>query len=386
MKRKLVILGLILTLLALPLAACAKPAPAPVPAPAPAPAPAPSPAPTPAPAPPPAKPTEAVTWTFNWEGAYGRANCLVWPFRPDGRFEQLVTRHTDGLLKLDIKEKLYGLMDSVFAIGDGRIQMGTQSIPAATGTYPLFDYGGIPGFIKNVPQSGYEWADAWLDPRMMEIWDRYSRPDGFKIIGAAISMSNNAQWGNRAIRTLPDFEGLKTRTSGRTQTSTLLALGASPITLSMAEIEDALLRGTVDAITTGKSYGCERGLIDLSKYCSIWPTTPVFPQFIAVNADAFDKLDPFLQEGLLKAGADMTYEMTTVVEQMEITYTLWIQSSDCELVLPEKGEEAKAMALMGPVVEEWIEFSGPLAKDVLRVAADHATGPAVDMVKSIIAK
>src|SRR5207249_11756397 len=63
---------------------------------------------------------QTTTLSFNWEGAYGRANILVWPFRPGGRFEQLVAQHTNGTVKLDIKEKLFGLMDSAYAIGDGR--------------------------------------------------------------------------------------------------------------------------------------------------------------------------------------------------------------------------------------------------------------------------
>ncbi len=60
-----------------------------------------------------------TTITFNWEAAYGRQNILVWPFRPGRRFEQLVTQHTGGTVKLDIKEKLFGIMDSAYAIGDG---------------------------------------------------------------------------------------------------------------------------------------------------------------------------------------------------------------------------------------------------------------------------
>jgi hypothetical protein len=147
------------------------------------------------------KPTKPVTLSFNWEGAYGRANCLVWPFRPGGSFEQLVTKHTEGLVKLDIKEKLYGIMESAFAIGDGRIQAGTQSIPAATGTYPLLDFGGIPGFFADPPQGAYQWAEAFVDPKMMAVWDKYSKPAGFKILGASISLANNTLYGNNAIKT-----------------------------------------------------------------------------------------------------------------------------------------------------------------------------------------
>jgi TRAP-type C4-dicarboxylate transport system substrate-binding protein len=326
------------------------------------------------------KPTKPVTLTFNWEGAYGRANCLVWPFRPGGSFEQLVTKHTGGLVKLDIKEKLYGIMESVFAIGDGRIQMGTQSIPAATGTYPLLDFGGIPGFFSDPPHGAYQWAEAFVDPKMMAVWDKYSKPAGFKIIGAAISLANNTLYGNKAIKTLADFKGVKARTSGRTQTSALKALGGSPITLSMAEVEDALYRGTVDAITTSKSFGAERGLLDLCKFASVWPVTPVFSQFIAVNAKVWDKLDPFLQEGLMKAGAQLTREMAPVVEQMEVSYTLWIRGSKCQLILPEQPEVKKAMELMRPVVKEWLDTAGPHGKEVLRSAGAYANGPSATFI------
>lgn len=383
--RILVMAGLILTLVALPfMAACAKPAPAPAPTPAPAPAPAPTP--TPAPAPPPAQPTEPVTLRYNWETTYGRGGSFSWPYRPGGRFEWLLTRYSDGLLKLDYKEKLFGLFESVFAVGDGRIDMGTQSIPPVSGTYPLLDYGSIPGFIADVPDSGYEWAESFLDPRMMEIWDKYTRPDGFKIIGGSISDSSNIQWSNIAFRTVEDFKGVKVRTSGKTQTSALAALGASPVTLSMAEVEEALVRGTVDSVTTGKAYGSRKGLLKIVKYASVWPITPVFSGIFAVNVKVWDNLDPFFQEALLKAAAQMTREAAAAVEQAHIDYTLWIQASECELVIPEKGEVEKGMALMGPVVEEWIGFSGPLAKDVLRVASDYATGPIAELAKSIIAK
>jgi TRAP-type C4-dicarboxylate transport system substrate-binding protein len=326
------------------------------------------------------KPTKPVTLTFNWEGAYGRANCLVWPFRPGGSFEQLVTKHTDGLVKLDIKEKLYGIMESAFAIGDGRIQAGTQSIPAATGTYPLLDFGGIPGFFADPPQGAYQWAEAFVDPKMMAVWDKYSKPAGFKILGAAISLANNTLYGNKAIKTLADFKGVKARTSGRTQTSALKALGGSPITLSMAEVEDALYRGTVDAITTSKNFGAERGLLDLCKFASVWPVTPVFSQFIAVNTKVWDKLDPFLQEGLVKAGAQLTREMAPVVEQMEVSYTLWIRGSKCQLILPEQPEVKKAMELMRPVVKEWLDTAGPYGKEVLRVAGAYANGPSAGFI------
>jgi TRAP-type C4-dicarboxylate transport system substrate-binding protein len=329
------------------------------------------------------KPAATTTLSFNWEAAYGRANILVWPFRPGGRYEQLVTEHTNGTVKLDNKEKLFGIMDSAYAIGDGRVMMGTQSVPAATGTYPLLDFGGIPGFISDMPNGATEWANAFLDPKMMAVWDDYSKPAGFKVLGAAISLANNALWGGKPIKTLADFKGVKTRTSGRTQTSALRLLGGSPITLSMAEIEEALSRGTVDAIMTSKSFGAERGLTQLAKYVSIWPITPIFPQIVAINFKAWDKLTRQQKDGLMKASAQLTREMSLALEQMDISYSLWIRSTKTEMVVPEAAEVNKAMDLMHPVVQEWLDTAGPHGKDVLRIASGYAKGPSVNFIKEM---
>jgi TRAP-type C4-dicarboxylate transport system substrate-binding protein len=333
-----------------------------------------------------AQPAKPTTLTFNWEAAYGRANILVWPFRPGGRYEQLVAQHTNGTVKLDIKEKLFGLMDSAYAIGDGRVMMGTQSIPAASGTYPLLDFGGIPGFFSDMPNGATEYANALLDPKMMSVLEAYTRPAGFKVLGASISLANNALWGNKPIRTLADFKGVKMRASGRTQTTALRDLGGSPLTLSMAEIEEALSRGTVDAITTSKSFGAERGLTALSKYVSIWPITPIFPQIIAVNLKAWDRLSPQQKEGLLRASAELTREMPLALEQMDISYTLWIRSTKTEMVTPDEAEVKKAMALMQPTVKEWLDTAGPHGKEVLSIASRYAKGASSGFIRDMASK
>jgi TRAP-type C4-dicarboxylate transport system substrate-binding protein len=237
-----------------------------------------------------------------------------------------------------------------------------------------------------MPNGATEYANALLDPNMMAAMDQYTKRAGFKVLGAAISLANNALWGNKPIRTLAEFKGIKMRASGRTQTSALRDLGGSPLTLSMAEIEQALSRGTVDAITTSKSFGAERGLTQLAKYVSIWPITPIFPQVVAINFKVWDKLTPEQQQGLLRASAQLTREMPTALEQMDIVYTLWIRSTKTEMVIPEDAEVKKGMALMQPVVKEWLDTAGPQGKEVLRIAASYAKGPSASLIGEMAAK
>src|SRR4051794_27697998 len=76
-----------------------------------------------------------ATLSFNWEGAQGRANILVWPSRPGGPLERLVAKNTNGSDSLEKRERLFGIRVSPSAMGEGGVARGTKPAPAATGTY-----------------------------------------------------------------------------------------------------------------------------------------------------------------------------------------------------------------------------------------------------------
>jgi len=46
----------------------------------------------------------------------------------------------------------------------------------------------------------------------------------------------------------------------------------------------------------------------------------------------------------------------------------------------------KAMALMQPVVKEWLDTAGPHGKDVLRIASQYAKGPSAAFIRDMAAK
>ncbi len=152
----------------------------------------------------------------------------------------------------------------------------------------------------------------------------------------------------------------------------------------MAEIEEALSRGTVDLITTSKSFGAERRLFPMSKYISVWPITPIFPQVIAINAKTWDRLDQKQKDGLMRASAQLTREVAVALEQMTYTYDLWIRSTKTELILPDEAEVRKAVALLQPVVKEWLDTAGPQGKEVLSIAAGYAKGPSAAFIKDMV--
>jgi TRAP-type transport system periplasmic protein len=332
----------------------------------------------------PAGETKPITLKFNWEIASGKSMSVVWPFRPGGRFHQILDGHTGGKLKLDIKEGLVGPTESILAVGDGRVDIGTQITAFCSGTYPLLDWGGLPGFITSGPAVGYEWTEAMLDPRMVELLERYTRPKGFVIVGALPSLSSNSIWGKKPIRTLEDFKGQKIRGAGVFATKELEAFGAKAVSISVAEVEEALIRGTVDAVHTSLNYGCEHRFFDIVNYVSIWPFTQPYPIVLAINTKAYDALPRDLQEGLRAAGAQMSREISSVCEQMEITYRLWAESSKAKVVYAEPSDVAKAADRLVPVIEMWLKVAGQEGPELLRIASEYATGPTLIHVKELV--
>lgn len=298
----------------------------------------------------------------------------------------MVTQLSDGRLKLDMKENLYGVMDSLFAVGDGRVDMGGTLVPPINATYPLIDFGGLPGFFNGGVAAGSEWTYALLDPRMRKIMDGYTREAGFLIVTGISAESAHGFWGNKKLEKLEDFKGVKSRTGGLAQTLALQAVDASPLTISLQEIEQALTRGTVDFILTNLNYGSQRGLEDISEYVNQWPNFgTIFARIIAVNAKAYDALPPDLQWALMEAGRQATLGGAMVIEEVVRDYTAFIESNGkTEIIYPSDAEVNRAAALMDEPIRQWIEKMGPLAPQVIKIAAEYATGPAVEKTLSLL--
>jgi TRAP-type C4-dicarboxylate transport system substrate-binding protein len=242
----------------------------------------------------------------------------------------------------------------------------------------------MPGFITTGPGVGYEWVEAFLDPRMQKIMDEYSRFKGFIILGASTALAANAIYGNKPIKTLADFKGQKIRGGGVILTKELEAFGAKAVSISTAEVEEALMRGTVDAVHTTLNFGQEHRFFEVTKYINIWPFSQPYVMLISINAKKFDALPKEVQTGLRAAGERITWEVASVCEQMEKTYTIWAESSEAKLVYADPEEVKKAAERMVPVIKFWLKMAGPAGADVLRVAADHVSGPAVSQVKALI--
>ncbi len=358
MKRKLVIFSLIVTLVALTVvAACA-------PAPAPAPTPAPAPAPTPAPAPAPAPTGETFTWTFAVSPTIGVNG---WTFTPYPRFQMAIEEATGGRLKLNLIEGLFPPAENIYGVIDGRADIAVQWTPYVSGTFPLWDFASFPFMWESV----YEYEKAVNDPRMLSIMEKTYGEAGLVLLMDFPSGPVGDVWANKPIRTVADFEGLKTRATGLLNSNALKALGAAPLTLPFPELADALSRGTVDAVFTVTGWGLSVGLADVTEYSNLWDVGSEYGNMLVANKESFDALPADLQQILLKVAKEIEPQMYMGTDVL-YRYAAVVLDSSTTVIVPERAEVAKAKELTRSAIDEWLKVAGPYGPEVLAIVDEYA--------------
>jgi len=295
---------------------------------------------------------------------YGHAESYVELTKPGGLWERLVYEKSNGRLLIDNKPRLFPTKEILPAVGQGKVDVGFFPSAFMAGTYPLFNYGAIPGLFDNIYE---EWA-VTSDPRVRELFNKAYREIGAVWLCDLASVANEGIWAaERKVDTVEKFKGLKARTSGFIQTKTLEVLGASPVTISITELEQALYRGTVDAITTGLTYGWLHGLTDLCKYVNVWPmVTPGFTFPWVMNAEAFDSLPADLQKAIVDATEEATYLQYYGMICDRLYGLQGIAMTGCEIVNPSEAEIAKGKELTKPVRDEWLKIAGPYGAELLK--------------------
>ncbi len=289
-------------------------------------------------------------------------------FRPGGYFDRLLYEETNGRIKLSIKPRLFDPNEILAAVGDGRADMGDFAVPWMAGTYPIFSWGSLPGIVNKDPaEAQAEETFINLDSRGKALLDKKYREIGVVHLLQPINGQNNGIWSNKKVNTLDSFKGLKIRSAGLISTLSLKAVGASPVTISDAEIEAALYRGTVDAILTAPDYGWARGLPALVKYVSLSPLEPTFEFAVVMNAKKYDALPQDLKDAIERVSI-MAQKMIGASSGAELQFALGgIALTKTEKVEFTKEEWDKIVSLIEkPVTDEWLKISGPDAAELLK--------------------
>ncbi|WP_299977975.1 TRAP transporter substrate-binding protein DctP [Desulfobacula sp.] len=252
--------------------------------------------------------TNATGKVINWK----MTTC--WPpsiqfIEADKHFVNLVNTLADDNLQIKFFEggALVPAFELLDAVSQGTVQAGGDWPNYWAGKNSAFDLLGA--FPMGLTPSDYM---VWIyQGGGFELYQELYSQFGIVYLPYWVSTAESGVRGNKPIRTLADYKGLKIRMSGQTQGKILKDLGASQVMLSGGEIYQALEKGVIDAgefSDPANDWGL--GFQEVTKY---WATPgwhqPASVGGVMINKKAWDSLPAKTQE-LLKTIAAATFGWT----------------------------------------------------------------------------
>jgi TRAP-type C4-dicarboxylate transport system substrate-binding protein len=307
-----------------------------------------------------------VTWIFNW-GAAPALSADGAAYAPDGRFERLLFKNSNGRFKIKVRERMVPRDQELDFLASGKAKMGDMSITYVAGTYPLLDFGALPFRFSSL----FEYEECVQDPEMMKIFDKVLRDAGLQYLAQIPAGAMMFIYAKKPILKVSDFKGLKIRHTGAIATKAFGLLGAAPVSIPGPEMADALYRGVVDAAVTTLDYGMEQGLGDLVSHISIWKVMPLITTALVANAKAYDALPPDLKEILLKTAREVSAQQYYAALPEHEAYKVWVGTTKIKMVTPPKDEVLKARELTKPTVDDWLKVAGPYGQKVLDISSKY---------------
>ena len=178
------------------------------------------------------------------------------------------------------------------------------------------------------------------------------------------TMPTTFQWiwtVDEPITSPEDIKGMRIRVAGPLEGRTIEALGGSPVTMSSAEVYEALERGTIDGVLSYIGTIPGRSLQEVVKYGTAAPFG-AYSVDAYVRADWFEGLPEAHQEALLEAGSvyseQGTEEMARVHEE---EYLETIKSAGVEIVELDDEQTAAFEEAVQPSYDQWRDSVGDAA-------------------------
>jgi TRAP-type C4-dicarboxylate transport system substrate-binding protein len=303
---------------------------------------------------------KVYTLKFAWNDIWGPKFRASQVYRPGGEMQRMLYERSNGRIQLQIIPRMFSSGEMFTAIAKGKADMGDVPMPWLSGTYPIWNWGEIPGIVSEDPVQGLaEELAVYQDPKVMKIYDETLKKFRLKYWFVTQWDPANGIWSNKNITKLDDLKGMKIRVGGYLPTKGIKALGASPVTISGSELAPAMMAGTIDAVLTSLGYGYSIGLAKVSTNFTLTPLSPTWTAVTLINLKTFNALPADLQQVVIQVGRELQ-QMVSLSTTAE--YVMSLDTVDLSGVKRTRleGDELKmAQAKTNVVEEEWLNIDGP---------------------------
>jgi TRAP-type C4-dicarboxylate transport system substrate-binding protein len=201
--------------------------------------------------------------------------------------------------------------------------------------------------------------------------------DNFHMLLADGGTTASVNMAKAPIRKLEDFKGKTMRGAGEVADA-LTALGATPRDMPMADVYEAMSKGTIDGLLVGAESLKSFKLADVTKYTTYAPSIGnQYLFYIAMNNNKWKSLPPDIQKIFTDVAAK--YQPQSAVKWNEVNVLGFQQaiSQGAEFITLPADEAARWKAAVAPVMDNYIKkmvgkgFTEQQAKDQIAFIKDR---------------
>ena len=162
----------------------------------------------------------------------------------------------------------------------------------------------------------------------------------------------------KPIASAADLKGVKWRAYSPATARIAELVGAQPVTIQAAELQQAMATGVVESYMSSGSTGYDSKTYEHIKY---WYDTQAWlpKNAVIVNKAAFDALDAQAKQALLKAGADAEARGFSISRAKNDEYKGLLTKNGMNIVAPPAALTSDMKKVGDTMLKEWLEKAGP---------------------------
>lgn len=288
----------------------------------------------------------------SWEapGSWHNENFYLWWPR---RVEEL----SDGKVTFDLHpgSTLMGGGEQYEAVRDNTVTFAPSATSYERDRMPLPTVIELPFIFKDW-NTWFEMKNEMLSAGL----DDYYKDHGVKYIaGCAVEpygVWTTKRWG--PIKKLEDLKGCKIRTPGGYLNDTLMAMGANPVSISVADMYGSLQQGVIDGVSLAEASQISHRAHEVVKYASRVNYGAPGIHIIA-NLETWNELPQEIKDIMIQAGEELLehYSKAQVKYWEEKTPQI-LKEHDVELIEIAPEERERMIEATKSVKEKWQEKHG----------------------------
>ncbi len=275
------------------------------------------------------------------------------------QFAADVDKATGGKLKITVHSNatLFKAPEIKRAVQGGQAQAGEVLMANLQNEWQIYGADGLP-FLAD----SYD-ASVKLYKAQKPLVEKKLAEQGMVLL-YAVAWPPQGIYTKKPISNAADLKGIKWRAYSPNTARIADLVGAQPVTVQAAELQQALATGVVESTMTSGATGVDSKLYENLKY--YYDTQAWLPKnMVIVNKKAFDALDKPSQDALMKAAMEAEARGLVASKRVDTETKDKLKANGMQVLPPSAALKADMQKVGETMLKEWLEKAGPEGQAVV---------------------